>query len=263
MTIRYAGLALMVGVVLAFVAPLFMPGYTLINPVDQTDFTVARDALGESAVLAQWMTFFVLISLLLMSFGFIGILPLAIRQPGLGGRLLQFGIVATLIEWSILFVATGMRHFEIHLMQRISLGSTGSQSVAEVEAAALAVHIDMVAVTLAFIALAPIASSMFGLGMASRFDSMDLYKSACYVMVAAGIVSLVNFLLAISAPSLGIQALLLVNTLALYVQGVCLIIIGYGMYQGQEELAEDSPGPQPEPSGQAREGLSAQVAAQT
>ena len=32
--IRCAGLALIVGVVLAFVAPLFMPGYTFINPVD-------------------------------------------------------------------------------------------------------------------------------------------------------------------------------------------------------------------------------------
>ena len=28
----------------------------------------------------------------------------------------------------------------------------------------------------------------------------------------------------------GIQALLLVNTIVLYVQGICLIIIGCGMY---------------------------------
>jgi hypothetical protein len=115
MTIRYAGIALMVGVVLALVAPLFMPGYTLISPVDQTDFPAARDALGDSAVLAQWMTFLTLISLLL-SFGFLGLYPLASRQAGLGGKLLQFGIIATLIEWSILIIATGMRHFEIHLM---------------------------------------------------------------------------------------------------------------------------------------------------
>ena len=120
----------------------------------------------------------------------------------------------------------------------------------------------MTAVTLAFVALAPIASSMFGIGLANRFANMDLYKSACYVMVAAGIVGLVNFVVAMNAPGLGIQSLLLVNTLALYIQGICLIIIGYGMYRGQEELAEDSPDPQPEPSGKARQGASTQVAAQ-
>ena len=38
MTVKYAGLALMVGILIAFVAPLFMPGYTFINSVDQTDF---------------------------------------------------------------------------------------------------------------------------------------------------------------------------------------------------------------------------------
>ena len=240
MTIRYAGIALMIGVVLAFVAPLFMPGYTFINPVDQTNFTAARDALGDSAVLAQWMTFLTLISLLLMSFGFVGLYPLASRQAGLGGRLLQFGIIATLIEWSILIIATGMRHFEIHLMQRSGMADEGSQLAAEFQAAALAVHIDTTAVTLAFVALAPLASSMFGLGLSRRFASMDLFKAACYILVAGGLVGLVNFLFAMSAPDAGIQALLLVNTIVLYIQGICLIIVGYGMYGGRDELGEDS-----------------------
>ena len=240
MTIRYAGLALVIGVVLAFVAPLFMPGYTFINPVDQTNFPVARDALGDSAVLAQWMTFLTLISLLLMSFGFLGLYPLASRQAGLGGRFLQFGIIATLIEWSILIIATGMRHFEIHLMQRSNLATDGSQSAAEFQAAALAVHIDATAVTLAFVALAPLASSMFGLGLSRRFASMDLFKVVCYLLVAGGLVGLVNFLFAMSAPGAGIQSLLLVNTIVLYIQGVCLIIIGYGMNRGRNELAEES-----------------------
>ena len=240
MTLRHAGLALIVGVVLAFVAPLFLPGYTFVSPVDQTDFPAARDALGDSAVLAHWMTFLTLISLLLMSFAFLCLYPLASRQDGLGGRLLQFGIIATLIEWSILIIATGMRHFEIHLMQRMNLADSGSQSAAEFEAAALAVHIDMAAVTLAFVALAPIASCIFGLGMSSRFASVNLYKVACYVLVASGLVGLVNFLLALNAPDLGIQSLLLINTLVLYIQGVCLIILGYGMYCGREELSGGS-----------------------
>ena len=237
MTLRYAGLALIVGVVLALASPMFMPGYAFVNPVDQTDFAAARDALGDSAVLAQWMTFLTLISLLLMSAGFLALYPLASRQDGLGGRLLQLGIIATLVEWSILIIATGMRHFEIHLMQRSGLAADGSQ---EFKAAALAVHIDTTAVTLAFVALAPLASGMFGIGLSRRFASMDLFKVASYLLVAGGLVGLANFLFAMSAPDAGIQSLLLVNTIVLYIQGICLIIVGYGMYRGRDELAEES-----------------------
>ena len=240
MTIRHAGLVLMAGVVLAFVAPLFMPGYSLINPVDQIDFVAAVNALGDSPILAQWMTFFTLISLLLMSFGLMALYPLASQQAGLGGKILQFGIIATLIEWSILIIATGMRHFEIHLLQRSTLDLGGALSSADFVDAALAVHMDVTAVTLAFAALAPVASGMVGLGLSKRFASLDLFKAASYVLVAGALVGLANFLFAISSPELGIRSLLLVSIAVLYIQGVCLIIIGYGMYQGRKELAEES-----------------------
>ena len=216
-----------------------MPGFVFIDAVDQTDFAAARDAMGASPVLAQWMTFITLISLLLMSFGLLGLLPLASRQPGLGGKLLQFGIIATLIEWSILIVATGMRHFEIHLMQRGNLEAQGSPMATVFADAALAVHIELTAVTLAFVALAPLASSMFGLGLSSRFASTNLFKVAGHILVVGGVVGLVNFLFAMNAPETGVQSLLFVNTIVLYVQGVCLIIVGLGMYQGRTELAEE------------------------
>ena len=243
MTMRYAGLALIVGVVVAFIAPLFIPGYVFIDQVDQTDYAEALGAFADAPVLAQWMTFLTLISLLLMSFAFVCLYPLARRQAGLGGRLLQFGIIATIIEWSILIIATGMRHFELHLLQRAEIAAAGSQAAADFEAAALALHLDTTGVNLAFIALAPIASSLFGLGLAKRFSSMSPYKIACYVLPVSGLVGLINFLFAISAPDTGIDALLFVNTIVLYIQGLCLIAIGYGMYQGREELAtEDSSG---------------------
>ena len=240
MTIKYAGLALIVGVLLAFVAPVFMPGYALVDPVDQTDFAAARDALGGGAILAHWVTFISLISLLLMTFGFLGLYPLASRQAGLGGKLLQFGIIASFIEWSILIVANGMRHFVIHLMQRSEMAAEGGPSPVEFEAAALAVHTDMVGVTLAFVALFPLASITVGLGLSQRFGSMDLYKGAAYVMAAAGLVGLVNFLFAMSAPGAGVESLLLINNLALYVGGICFLVIGYGMYKGRAELAEEA-----------------------
>ena len=240
MAMRYAGLALIVGVLLSFVVPLFVPGYTLINAVDQTDFRAARDALAEMPVLAQWMTFFTLISLVLMIFGFVGLWPLASRQEGMGGKLLQFGIIATIIEWSILFLSQGIKHFEIHLLQRSSMEAEGSALATEFEAAALALHMDVTGVTLAFVALAPIASSMFGLGLAQRFASMDLLKAACYVLPAGGVIGLLNFLFAMNAPGAGIQSLLMVNTIVLYIQGLCLIVVGLGMFQERRELSEET-----------------------
>ena len=242
MAIRFAGIALIAGVALAFVAPAFMPGYGLIDPVDQTDFAAARDALGDSAVLAHWVNFFSILSLLLMIFGFLSLYALASRQSGMGGKLLQFGIIASITEWGILVVAAGMRHFEIHLMQRSELAASDAPAPAVFEAAALAVHIDLTAVSLAFVALYPLASIATGLGLARRFGSFDIYQGAAYVMAAAGVVGLVNFMFAMSAPDLGIQSLLMVNNLALYVGGITFIVIGYGMYRGRSELAEeDSP----------------------
>ena len=54
-----------------------------------------------------------------------------------------------------------------------------------------------------------------------------------------GLVGLVNFLFAMNAPELGIQSLLFVNNIALYVGGITFIVIGYGMYRGRSELAEE------------------------
>ena len=240
MTLRHAGLALMVGVILAFIAPLFMPGYAFIDTVDQTDFPVALDALADSPILAQWMTFLTLIAMLIMSFGLLGLYPLASRQPGLGGRILQFGIIATIIEWSIVVIVSGMRHFEIHLLQRANMGIEGSMPAVDLKAAALATHFEIATVTMAFVALAPIASSLVGIGLSKRFDSMNLSKFACNLLLVSGLVGLGNFLFAMNSPDLGIQSIMFVNTIILYIQGLCLILIGYGMYTGRKELSEES-----------------------
>ena len=143
MALRHSGLALMAGVVMVIVAALFLPGNAFVSPLDQTDFVAARDALDDSAVLAHWMTFITLVSLLLLSFGLLGLYPAASRQDGLGGRLLQFGIIVSLIEWSVLIIASGMRHFVIHLMQWSDRPANGTLSAPDFEAAALAVHTDI------------------------------------------------------------------------------------------------------------------------
>ena len=69
---------------------------------------------------------------------------------------------------------------------------------------------------------------------------MGLFKVACHVLVASGLAGPVNFLFAMNAPDARIQPLLPVNTIVLYIQGLCPIIAGYGMCQGRSEFAEEA-----------------------
>ena len=213
---KHAGLSLMLGVILAFIGSAFMPGNFLIDSVDPIDYLATVDAWAGNAILAQWMTFIVLVAMMLMVFGVLGLYPLAASQGGRGGMLLQFGIIASIIEWSVLVIAQGMRHFSIHLLQRDELGHAGL----DFAAAALDVHVVTIAVTMMFLALFPIATLLTGLGLVSRFASMDVYKIASYVLVVGGIVGLVNFIIALNAPDVGLDLLLYVNSLVLWAGGI-------------------------------------------
>ena len=232
---RHGGLALMLGVVLAFIGSTFMPGSFLIDRADPFDYVSTVDAWSNNTILAQWMTFITLISMMLMVFGVLGLYPLASSQGGLAGRLLQFGIVASIIEWSVLVVTQGMRHFSIHLLQREELGHSGL----DFATGALEVHVVTIAVTMMFLAVFPIATLLTGLGLAARFGSMDVYKIASYLLVIGGIIGLVNFIIALNSPELGLDLLLFVNSAVLYIGGICLFIIGLGMYKGRSELTAD------------------------
>ena len=83
MAIKYAGIALAVGVVLSFVSSLLFPGNVLINPVDRTNFQEAVNAAADAATLAHIMTFLSILGMLLTAFGAFGLIPLATRLGGL------------------------------------------------------------------------------------------------------------------------------------------------------------------------------------
>ena len=50
---------------------------------------------------------------------------------------------------------------------------------------------------------------------------------------------LVNFLIALNAPQVGIIPLVMANSVVLTISGICLFIIGLGMYQGRSELSDE------------------------
>ena len=57
-------------------------------------------------------------------------------------------------------------------------------------------------------------------------------------MAASGLVGLVNFLLGMKGPGLGLESLFTINGIALFAAGVCLLVVGIGMYKGRIEFAE-------------------------
>ena len=239
MTAKYGGLALSTGIILAIVGALLFPGGPVIDRVDQTDFRVAAAAMGEAPALTHTMSYLTIVAMLLQIFGAVGLFHLASGQGGLGGTLLKFGAVASIIEWSIILMATGMRHFVTHLLQRAENAADGSEIQMGFNNAALAVYTDMMGVFVAFIALFPIASALVGLGLVGRFPTLSVYKIAAYGLIVAGAAGVVNFLVAMYMSGPDPWAFLIISNVLLNVAALCLLVTGIGMYQSRVGLAEE------------------------
>ena len=230
---RMGGLALMVGIVLNVLASIIHPGF-VIDPVDQTDFVLAIQTMGNNASLAHMSTMMTAMGMLLHVYGFSTLLRLS-RMPGWGGSALRFGIVVSIFGWGIFIVAMGMRHLIIHLMQRAADAEPAIE--AGLEGLALNTFAAMAGVVLTLIITYPFGSALSGLGLARRFTSGNIYRLASHGLVVVGIAGFVNFLIVQHAPGIDPASLLLINTVLLWIGSVSLFIIGWGMYQGQSELS--------------------------
>ena len=238
MTAKYGGLALSAGIVLAIVGAFLFPGGPIIDRVDQTDFRVAVQAMGEAPNLTHTMSFLTIVAMLLQIFGAVGLFHLATGQAGLGGTILKFGAIASIIEWSTILIATGMRHFVTHLLQRGAHAADGSEIQIGFNSAAQIVYTDMMGVFVAFIALFPMASALVGLGLVGRFPTMNLFKLAAYGLIAAGAAGVVNFLVAMYMSGPDPWTFLIISNVLLNIGALCLFITGIGMYQSRQGLAE-------------------------
>ncbi len=235
MTLKHKGLALMSGVVLATVANLLLPGGPLVSPVDPTDFLAQVTAFGDNAILGHWANFVISAGLLLMAFGILGLYPSASRQEGWAGRLLQFGIVISVIEWTVVFVFGGTRHLVIYLMQMAK--ETPGVGAVPLQAAALDVHINAIALAVSFIFLAAVASTLVGVGVVARFRSTNIYRLSGYGLILVGVAVTIIFLVAMMSPGADLDPLFYVINSFLMLGNVCLFIVGRGMYKGVREMA--------------------------
>ena len=231
---RMGGMALMVGIVLTVVASIFHPGGLFIDPVDQTDFVVAIEAMANNASLAHLMTMLTAIGMLLYIYSFSTLVRLP-RTPGWGGSALRFGIVISIFGWGIFIVAMAMRHLTIHLMQRAADAEPAMK--AGFEGLALNTYVAMAGVVLTLIFTYPFGSALTGLGLAQRFTSGGKFRVASHGLTVIGIAGFLNFLIIQHATGIEPGTLLLINTVLLWIGSVFLFIIGWGMYQGRSELS--------------------------
>lgn len=240
MAIKYAGIAMMVGIVLSVVASLLYPGNTVIYRVDQTDFPAALEVIGDASTLAHATIFLSILAMLLISFGAYGLFPLATRLGGLTGNLLKFGIIISIIEWSIVIIGLGMRHFVTHLMQRATNEAAGSEDQLLLEETALVVHTTLTAVFLGFITIYPFATMLVGLGVTKLIQTMNAFKIAANLLLVSGAVGLITYLAAMFVPGDEPIVYLTIFNILLFIGSICLFVIGIGMYQGSEGLTEEA-----------------------
>ena len=232
---RLGGLALLGGVILMVFASLVFPGGVLLDPVDQTDFPVALDAMAENASLAHLASMLSIIGMFLYGYAALTWLRLS-QQPGLGGLLLRLGVFTSLFGWSLYIIAMGMRHFSIHLMQR---GMQSGADTAMFESLALYVYTPMAGIIIALVAVYPLASILVGIGLGSRFGSMSIFKLASYGLALMGVLAAINFLVLQHAPGIDPIVILRIDNGMLSFGTLCFIIIGVGMYRGQSELTSE------------------------
>ena len=231
---RLGGLALIVGVVLLVLASLIFPGGVLLDPVDQTDFPAALDSMADNASLAHLASMLSIIGMFLYAYCALTWLRLP-QQTGLGGSLLRLGVFASLFGWALYAIAMGMRHFTVHLLQR---GMQSGADQAYFDGLALNVYAPMAGIIIALVTVYPVASMLVGIGLASRFGSMSIFKLASYGLVLMGALAVINFLVLQHAPGIDPEVLLRNDNGMLAFGSLCFIIIGYGMYKGRAELTE-------------------------
>ena len=240
MTVKYAGIAMMVGILLSIVASMLYPGNTVIYRVDQTDFPAALEVIGDAATLAHATIFLSILSMLLISFAAYGLFPLATRLGGLSGTLLKFGIIISIIEWSIVIIGLGMRHFVTHLMQRATDAGAGSEDQILLEETALIVHTTLTAVFLGFLTIYPFATMLFGYGVGKLIQTMNAFKIAANVLLVSGAAGLVTYLAVMFVPGDEPIVYLTIFNILLFIGSICLFVIGVGMYRGNEGLSEEA-----------------------
>ena len=234
--IRPAGLALVVGVILSFVASILLPGGAVIDPVDQNDFAAVIGAWTDNAGLTHTVNLVFIFAMLLEAYGFLGLFWMLGHERSAANSILLFGLVTSLFSWGVFVVGMGMRHVVIHIAQH-SVGSGASlETQAQVDQVALTTFTAMAGVHFAFLAISPIATMLTGIGLASRFPDMSIYKLAPYGLMLSGLAGLVNLTFTQHLHDVDLGLFAMISSGLLLFGALWLLVIGIGMLQGRYEF---------------------------
>lgn len=231
---KAAGVALALGVLLSFLAVLFFPGGSLIDPVDQTDFPAAIGALADNANISHATTLLFILALLLEAYGLLALFRLADMDGSIANAALRFGLVGVVFSMGLYIVELGTWHMVVHTLTH-GLGDSVAQ--AELEDFAVVIFAMGGAVHFAFLAIASVASIFLGFGLVSRFAEMNIYKLASYGMVFVGAAGLLNLIVVQHIHDIDLNLITLISNVLLTIGAVCYFIFGVGMYFGRSAFA--------------------------
>lgn len=229
---RVAGLALVTGVLLGFVASVVTPGAISNDSIEGDFFQQQLQPWIENDGLTHVMTLVSIISAALQAFGLYYLLRLP-RRPGAADMALRFGVLATIWGWIILIVALGIRHMIVHVLTHGIEPEMSEAARLDVGLTLYAVHVGVV---FGFLALSAIASLVVGPALASRFRGLTHIRVAGYGFAATGIGGVVNLVLIQHLHDVDFGLLATASTVLLGLGGLWLIIVGIGIFRGHGEL---------------------------
>ncbi len=225
-----AGWALIVAVIVGFIASILTPGGLLIDPVDTADFDVAAKVLGDNSEIAQLMTFLLVVSVVLYWYG-LNSLHRAFSGGSLMDRVSRFALNIFLLGYAILIVELGIRHILTHILAH-GVGGTDAEEQAMATtlfAAAAGIHI-------AFMYVASVGSAIFGYGLVRRCADMSIFKLAALGMALTGLGTFVVLMIAEHVPAIDLHGIALASNAVLLFGSLCILVIGVGILKGRREF---------------------------
>ncbi len=225
-----AGWALIVAVVIGFVASLLTPGGLLIDPVDSASFEEVAGVLGDNAQLAQFVTSAFVISVVLYWFGLH-----SLRRAFNGGSTMdfvsRFALNIFLVGYAFLIVELSIRHLLIHVLEH-GVGS----SLAEEQAMGTTLFAAAAGVHYAFLYVTSIGSTIFGYGLARRCGGTNIFKLAALGLALTGLLSFIVLMIAEHVSAVDLHGVALVSNIVLFFGSLCIAVIGVGIIQGRREF---------------------------
>lgn len=228
-----AGRALIVAVVIGFVASLLTPGGLLVDSADSAAFAEAAGVLGDNSALAQLSTFAFVVSIVLYWFG-LSSLRRAFSGDSAMDVVSRFALNIFLVGYAFLIVELSLRHILTHILAH-GVGSSPTQE----EAMAVALFAVAAGLHFAFLYVSAIGSTIFGYALARRSEGMDIFQLASWGMALTGVVTFALLMIAEHMPDVDLHGVAVASNLLLLFASLCIVVIAVGIMQGRREFVGD------------------------